>query len=64
MTTLLIPVLAIGVVPVERARIGAPKVAAFYEKLGIGDRFQFSVHPGTHEFDIESMFAFFEKHLK
>ena len=52
------------VVPVERARIGAPKVAAFYEKLGIGDRFMFTVHPGSHEFHIESLFDFFEKHLR
>ena len=55
---------ALSVVPVERARIGAPKVAAFYEKLGIGDRFKFTVHPGSHEFHLESMFGFFEKHLR
>jgi hypothetical protein len=51
------------VVPVEGARVGAPKVAAFYERLGIPDRFLYSEHPGGHVFHNESLFAFFDTHL-
>ena len=37
--------------------------ARHYEKLGIADSFKFSVHPGGHVFEIESIFRFLDKHL-
>lgn len=46
------------------AAIEAKRAAFFYEKLGIGDRFLFKLHPGGHEYEIESIFDFFEKYLK
>ena len=48
----------------RRRRTVAAQVAAFYEKLGNADRFQSNVHAGSHEFHIESMFDFFEQHLR
>lgn len=51
------------VVPIAGARKGAPLVASFYERLDIADRFAYSEHPGGHEYDNETLFAFFAKHL-
>lgn len=48
----------------EGARREAKKAASYYEKLGIEDSFEFSVHPGGHVFEIESIFRFLDKHLK
>jgi dienelactone hydrolase len=48
----------------EGARREAKKAAWHYEKLGIADSFEFSVHPGGHVFEIESIFRFLDKHLK
>jgi len=48
----------------EGARREAKKAASFYKKLGIEDSFEFSVHPGGHVFEIESIFRFLDKHLK
>jgi len=48
----------------EGAKKEAKKASRYYEKLGIGDRFEFNTHPGGHEFENESIFRFFEKHLK
>ncbi|MHC4117677.1 MAG: alpha/beta hydrolase family protein [Planctomycetota bacterium] len=47
----------------EAARREAKKAASFYKKLGIEDSFEFSVHPGGHVFEIESIFKFLDKHL-
>jgi dienelactone hydrolase len=52
-----------SVVSVEAARVGAPKVEAFYQNLGLGERFEFTVHPGAHEFHIDSLLGFFDEHL-
>lgn len=41
----------------------APRAAAFFEKLGLGDRFQHVIFEGGHEFDDASAWAFVEKHL-
>lgn len=48
----------------EGARREAKKAASFYKRLGIEDSFEFSVHPGGHVFEIESIFTFLDKHLK
>lgn len=47
----------------KKAGVEAKRAASFYEKLGIGDRFSFSTHPGGHEYEIESIFDFFGKYL-
>lgn len=47
----------------DGARREAGKAASFYRKLGIEDRFEFSVHPGGHVFEVESIFNFLDKHL-
>lgn len=47
----------------EGARREAKKAARHYERLGIADSFEFSVHPGGHVFEIESIFSFFDKNL-
>ena len=47
----------------EGARSEAEKAARHYEKLGIADSFEFSVHPGGHVFEIKSIFSFLDKHL-
>jgi hypothetical protein len=48
----------------EEARKESAKASQFYEKLGISDRYEFNVHPAGHEFDIPSIFKFFDKYLK
>lgn len=47
----------------DGARKEAQRAAVFYEKLGIADSFEFKTHPDGHEFENESIFRFFEKHL-
>jgi dienelactone hydrolase len=53
-----------GVVPYEGAKRTVPKIRAYYEKLGIADRFEFNVHDGGHVFENEAIFRFFDKHLR
>jgi len=53
-----------GVVPYKGAKRAVPKIRAYYEKLGIADRFEFSVHEGGHVFENEAIFRFFDKHLR
>jgi hypothetical protein len=48
----------------EEARKESERASQFYEKLGIRDRYEFNVHPAGHEFDIPSIFRFFDKYLK
>ena len=48
----------------EKGTALAPRAAAFYEKLGLSDRFQYVVFEGGHEFDDESAWSFVEKQLK
>ena len=48
---------------IEGSKKEAVKAAEFYKKLGIGDRFEYFIHKGAHEFEIESIFRFFGKHL-
>lgn len=47
----------------EGAKKEAERSAIYYEKLGVSDRFEFNTHSGGHEFENESIFRFFEKHL-
>lgn len=49
--------------PMPGARAEAARAATFYQKLGVADRFQFSAHPGGHEFDTKTILAFFDRHL-
>jgi dienelactone hydrolase len=49
--------------PMTGARAEAERAASFYKKLGIADRFQFSAHPGGHEFDTKTILDFFDRHL-
>ena len=48
----------------DGARIEAEQAARFYKKLGIEDRFEFTTHSGGHEFEIVSIFRFFDKYLR
>jgi len=41
----------------------APDVRTYYTQLGLGDRFQFVVFQGGHEFDDASAWEFVSKHL-
>jgi dienelactone hydrolase len=50
--------------PLPGARAEAERAAAYYSKLGVGDRFQFQVHAGGHEFDTPAILDFFERHLR
>jgi len=47
----------------EGTRREAKKAAVYYKKLGIGDLFEYSEHPGGHVFENESIFRFFKNHL-
>ncbi len=47
----------------EGVRREAKKAAAYYEKLGIGDLYEYSEHAGGHVFENETIFQFFKKHL-
>ncbi|MCK5137439.1 MAG: hypothetical protein KAR19_16765 [Bacteroidales bacterium] len=47
-----------GLFNVEGAGIEVKRASAFYNKLGISDRFEFLIHPAGHEFNIESIFSF------
>lgn len=47
----------------EGVRREAKKAAVYYEKLGIGDLYEYSEHAGGHVFENESIFQFFKKHL-
>ncbi len=47
----------------EGVRVEAEKAAVYYNKLGIGDLFDYSEHPGGHVFENESIFNFLKKHL-
>ena len=49
--------------PMPGARAEAERAATYYQKLGVADRFQFSTHPGGHEFDPKTILAFFDRHL-
>jgi len=49
---------------IVKARVEAETAGFFYEKLGIKDKFEFLEHPGSHEFEIKSIFVFFDKYLK
>jgi hypothetical protein len=42
----------------------AKRASLFYEKLGMKDRFEFNVHALGHEYEIESIFRFFDQYLK
>ncbi len=47
----------------EGVRREAKKAAVYYEKLGVGDLFEYSEHSGGHVFENESIFRFFEEYL-
>ena len=47
----------------EGVRVEAEKAAGYYEKLGVGEMFEYSEHPGGHVFENESIFTFFKTHL-
>lgn len=52
------------VAPLEAARKGVPGVRAYYERLGLAERFEFDVHAGGHVFENNAIFRFFDRHLK
>jgi len=47
----------------EGVRREAKKAAVYYQKLGVGDLFEYCEHAGGHVFENESIFQFFKKHL-
>lgn len=47
----------------DGVRTEAAKAAVYYEKLGIGELYEYSEHTGGHVFENESIFQFFKKHL-
>lgn len=49
--------------PMAGARAEAARSGAFYQKLGLAERFEFSAHAGGHEFDTKGVLDFFAKHL-
>jgi len=53
-----------GLFDMDGARAEAERAAQFYEKLNIGDRFEFMTHDAGHEYDIAGIFKFFDKYLK
>lgn len=52
-----------GLFNMNEAKKEAERSSEFYKKLGIEDRFEFNIHKGGHEFEIESIFRFFGKYL-
>lgn len=52
------------VVKIEGARVENSRAALHYQKLGVPENYEFFEHDGGHEFHLESLFGFFEKHLK
>lgn len=48
----------------DGAKTEAGRAAAFYEKLGISEKFVFHVHDGGHEYENERIFKFFNEYLK
>jgi hypothetical protein len=48
----------------DGARAEAQRASAIYKRLGIEDRFELNTHATGHEFEIESIFRFFDKYLK
>lgn len=49
--------------PMPGARAEAARAAAFYQKLGVTDRFEFRTHPGGHEFATTTILDFFDRNL-
>ncbi|HEY4372703.1 MAG TPA: prolyl oligopeptidase family serine peptidase [Burkholderiales bacterium] len=49
--------------PIAGARKTAPQAAALYQRLGIGDRFEFDEFVGRHDFDGDAAMAFIDRHL-
>ncbi len=47
----------------DGGKLLAPQSAAYYEKLGLADRFQHLIFEGGHEFHDESAWEFVKKHL-
>ena len=52
-----------GLFSMDEAKKEAARSAEFYNKLGIGDKFEFNTHKGGHEFEINAIFRFFGKYL-
>ena len=52
------------VAPLEAAKQGVPRVRAYYERLGVADRFEFNVHAGGHVYENAAIFRFFDQYLK
>lgn len=49
--------------PMAGARTEAERAARYYRELGVADRFQFSAHPGGHDYDTQAVLDFFGRHL-
>ena len=47
----------------EMGKQTAPRAAAFYEKLGLSEKFEHVIFEGGHEFDDASAWKFVAKHL-
>ncbi len=52
------------VVPMEDVLPGIPQVEAFYDKLGLSNRFVFDRHSGAHVFVTANVLDFFDRHLR
>jgi dipeptidyl aminopeptidase/acylaminoacyl peptidase len=48
--------------PIQGARKAAPEAAALYQRLGLGERYEFRV-VGRHDFDGEAAMAFIDQHM-
>jgi dienelactone hydrolase len=48
---------------IKEVRKEVKKAADTYDRLGVGDLFRYSEHPGGHVFENESIFKFFKEHL-
>jgi dienelactone hydrolase len=52
-----------GLFNMDEAKKETDRAAELYKKLGVSNRFEFNVHPGGHEFEINAIFKFFGKYL-
>lgn len=52
------------VVPVDAARAAAGRIARWYDRLGIADRYSYSEHAGGHRFDSDSVLDFIDRNMR
>ncbi len=51
------------IINLDEAQPEVKRTRSFYEKLGLGDRFEFNIHEGGHVFEPKAILDFLDKHL-